>query len=864
MVYTLFDALPTFLDSNGKPIVGRLTFFEANGTTYKPIYADQEYTTLLSNPLLTDMGGKPSHQVFLKNGIYRVVVEKFIGDGIADMNAYMYEGYEANSIGTTSHWQFEKEFVIDSGNLESSSISTYELLTVRYISDLRQVDFATHPVVQVLDYDENVKNIAPRTYIWVDGNGRPEDFGVTIISNRSNTGRWVLCESSIMESTTFGISTYTDPGVLASRLNGLATYSQDNYGKANVIYFQPGTYTLLNGSQVRFAKPIVCNGNLKFVLADADNESAKVTFDKGLSYTGTSELNGKNVELKIREATVKTSWYRYDANSSSYDGSDGWYNTVIMNVDDGHTRAFEKCHVIIDTDINNAALSFEDCLVTLNADIKKANTEFVNCTFDCAEGVIAAAVTINGVVDIYPQMFASDLSYEDITIDEDVRYYLEDWGADAYVSFKQQQGDTNIGSLNGKTLTSEPELADDTHISNFSGKVKCKGVEVFISNWDGYIETNGTSILHIDNSTVSVRNNSVGSMYLDGVNLSVKDNGLLTVSDSFTAENCMIDAKLKFNTSGATFVNCNITKDIDSSTVTAIGFSRCSINADVDCKDITAEYCTINGVITETASNSLDFNISHCTFGTTGLHHIEGSSGSSVKCNGTWAHNLSLRTDKHFIEVDRTHLDSDESEHSYVYEDNNGPKVLQRYSANWKDTLTFYDDYQDIYTPWHDQDIAQVRKIGMYADDGIKKWKGISGTEAGRGETTDKGSYFTECEIFSVAPLTGQWLLLAIPSTVLTGPAEPSFRIPSSPWKSEFTDSNRVVVHTDESVNTSEDSGMPATMWHVSDFKYRLAGETGIRGKMLTAQYLEAHQEIEVRFFLKNLDLDSWNAEFYL
>ena len=864
MIFTLHDALPTFLDENGKVIIGRLIFFEADGTTYKPIYGDQNYQTQLSNPLLTDMAGRPSHQPFLKNGIYRVVVEKFIGSNLADMPTYMYEGYDPNHTGIVTHWQFRKEFVIDSGNLDAASINTYEVLTVQYISDLRSVDFQTYPVVQVLDYDENVKNITPRTYIWSNGNGRPEDFGATIISNRSDTGRWVLCESSIMESTTFGISTYTDSGVLASRLNGLATYSQNNYGNANVIYFQPGTYKLLNGAQVRFAKPVICNGNLRFALNDPDHEHAKVTFDKGLSYTGNTEINGKNVELKIRESTVKTSWYRYDSNSSSYDGTSGWYTTVIMDKDDGHTRAFKDCHVIIDTEINNAALSFEDCLVTLNADINKADTEFVDCTFDMAEGVIAAAVTINGSVDIYPQMFDPNLSYEDITIDGDVRYSLEDWGANAYVSFKQQQGITNIGSLNGKVLSSEPTLEDNTRISDFSGKVKAKGVTVYISNWEGYIETDGDSILHIDDSTVSVRNSTVGSLYLDGVDISVKDDGTLTVEDACYAEDSTINAKLKFNTSGASFVQCDITKKLDASGVDAIGFSHCSINSDIDCKDITAEYCTINSTIDEVAANSLDFNISFCTFGEDGLHKIKGSSGSSVKCNGTWAHNLSLRTDKHFIEVDRTHLDSDEANHGYTYVDNRGPKVLQRYSAKWKDTLTFYDDFNDIYTPWHDQGIAQVKKIGMYDDNGIKKWKGISGTLSGLGSSTDKDSYFTECEIFSVAPLTGQWLMIASPSMVLTGPASPSFRIPSSPWKSEFESSQFIILHTDESENTTEDTGMPATLWHVSGFKYRLAGETGIRGKMLTAQYLESHQDIDVTFMIRSLDNDPWEAQFYL
>lgn len=859
MVFTLHDALPTFLDENGKPIVGRLIFFQADGTTYKPIYADQNYQTLLPNPLPTDMAGRPSSQPFLKNGIYRVVVEKFIGTNLADMGIYMNETYDPSHLGVVSHWQFRKEFVIDSGNLDTNTLESYELMTVRYISDLRNVDFQTHPVVQVLDYDENLKNITPRTYIWANGSNRSEDYGATIISNLSNTGRWLLCESSIMEATTFGISAYADPGVLASRLNGLETYTQDTYGKAQVVYFQPGSYKLLNGTQLNFKKPVVCNGNLRFYLNDPDNESAKIYFSNGLEYEGTQEINGKNVELKIRRHAVKTSWYRYDGNSSSYDGTSGWYDTVVMDKDDGHTRAFSHCEVIIDAEINNASLSFEDCRVALNQDIKKAGCTFTDCTFANSTGKICATVNINGSVDIYPQMF--DTAYTNINIDEDVRYELQDWGADAYVFFKQMQNITNIGSLDGQELTTTPTLENNTVISDFSGDVVATGVSATLRNWSGSVETNGSTVLNLYDSTANIDGTAVKNLNLQGVVLTVEDDEVLVVGAAQHAGpsslvDSSVNAKLEIR-DGITFTRCNILKIIDANNVDAdvFVFDHCNITAQIDCRDISLLHCTIDALINETAQNNLDFIVSYCTFGENGLHKIQGISGSSVKCKGTWAHNLSLRTDKHFIEVDRSHLSSDESQHDYIYEDNRGPKVLQRDYAIWNDTLTFYEDYENL-------PATAVKCAGAKTINDVICWYGKSelypyeAGESNRGRTITS-SYATEFELFSVGILAGQFLLKSIPSMLVT--TETEHRLDYQPYPSEFDKSVDVVVHTQEARNN-----MPKTMWHVSEFKYRLSGDLGIRGKMLTADYMDGDQDIGVRFKIEALNLEPWSATFYL
>ena len=65
-----------------------------------------------------------------------------------------------------------------------------------------------HSVVDVVGYYSKDDKIAPRTYVWVEGNEDAEDFGSTIMSSLSDfsaAGRWKLCETPVLCSTTFGV-----------------------------------------------------------------------------------------------------------------------------------------------------------------------------------------------------------------------------------------------------------------------------------------------------------------------------------------------------------------------------------------------------------------------------------------------------------------------------------------------------------------------------------------------------------------------------------------------------------------------------------------------------------------------------------
>ena len=80
MIHISFtDQWQTLLDENGKPLIGRVKFFNADSTQYKSIYYDIQGETQGENPQYTLQDGRLEHQVFIGSGVYTCRVEKFLG-----------------------------------------------------------------------------------------------------------------------------------------------------------------------------------------------------------------------------------------------------------------------------------------------------------------------------------------------------------------------------------------------------------------------------------------------------------------------------------------------------------------------------------------------------------------------------------------------------------------------------------------------------------------------------------------------------------------------------------------------------------------------------------------------------------------
>ena len=87
-VYPFTDNYPVLRDNDGNLLVGRVKFYAVDSTEYKTIYSDPAHTTAISNPQYVTLNGRTDTQVFLYGGLYKIVIEKYLGDTGSDMTLH--------------------------------------------------------------------------------------------------------------------------------------------------------------------------------------------------------------------------------------------------------------------------------------------------------------------------------------------------------------------------------------------------------------------------------------------------------------------------------------------------------------------------------------------------------------------------------------------------------------------------------------------------------------------------------------------------------------------------------------------------------------------------------------------------------
>lgn len=320
MIHVSFtDQWPTFLDDNGKPLIGRVKFFNADSTQYKSIFYDMQGEVQGENPQYTLQDGRLEHQIFLGAGVYTCRVEKFIGEDASSMRDH------AND---DTYWPKYKTFKVYGGSEEIEGGGNLAEGFCDTIAALRLVDPSEHGIVSVVGYYSKEDGIDPRTYVWVDGNSDSEDFGSTIVSSVSgytNSGRWKLCESPIVCATTFGVfpnrnSTIT-PSDLSTKATALSAYATSS-PIVSMIHFNRGSYEFAEGTRLSFTKKVIAgdanvsNRYLKFGMFVENGQTPVGTIE--IAFIGGLELEQKSyictndyddyVTFSFGAGVVRTSW----------------------------------------------------------------------------------------------------------------------------------------------------------------------------------------------------------------------------------------------------------------------------------------------------------------------------------------------------------------------------------------------------------------------------------------------------------------------------------------------------------------------------------------------------------------------------
>ena len=423
------DQWQTLFDENGKPLVGRVKFMNANASQFKHVYyEDRGVQTLAPNPCYTMQDGRLEHQIFLDYGMYTCIVEKFIGEDSSNMTDYADD---------SDYWPELKRFKAYGGEDRTSGTADLERGFVDTIADLRLVDPTEHGVVSVVGYYSKEDGIEPRTYVWVEGNNDAEDYGSTIVSSLTgytSAGRWKLCESPIVCATTFGVfpnraSTIT-PSELTIKATALAQYARLS-PVCTAIQFNRGNYEFAEGARLSFTKKVITGASvvsgttIKFGMYVEDGQTPSGTIE--IAFIG-----GLDIEQKVPICTNDYDSYTTFSFGSGFVRT-SWLNNVAKHIT--ASVSYEGLTIILDKSSNEKL--FNDGSIVKNWNFKGCHKQnynrvdepviFYSCSFE------GECIQADQVVGFYN---CGTLYQDNICANED---YIKDgiiWGSSGHIKSK--------------------------------------------------------------------------------------------------------------------------------------------------------------------------------------------------------------------------------------------------------------------------------------------------------------------------------------------------------------------------------------------------------------------------------------------
>ena len=388
----MFDNKNSWLDDDGKPLLGRVKFCKLHTTVLENIYDNQGY--VCNNPMFTNTIGQLDSQVFLKdNTDYTIRFEKYIGNGdmSEDQDNWLYI-YSCDNLWNTY-------------GIEVDS-STFQL--VNNINDLRNTNPNTittrdnHKVIILGGY--NVIGDKPQVmYIWNPNNTDSDNGGDIIKVNNISNGRWELVNNfgpngvDVRHFGVFGADSKADAtDIMSIRINTANQYAAYNSIPLYFPSINGLTWYKMNGLNLykaKFSEETRVFGNTNY-------PNIITMFDEN-GYLDVYTDSGYKAVFTIRGPTVRTSW---GVNSD---------NCI-----------FEPSYkLIVDSAINTNHRDFSNIIVELIHET--SNLQFDNCEIHSVNKLGDYIYFRNGK--ITESMFTFTTDYDTITITNDVVVDLDDW-----------------------------------------------------------------------------------------------------------------------------------------------------------------------------------------------------------------------------------------------------------------------------------------------------------------------------------------------------------------------------------------------------------------------------------------------------
>ena len=416
----MFDEKNSWLDLEGKPLIGRVKFCKLHTTELENIYDYQE--TALDNPIFTNTIGQLVNQVFLADKKdYTIIFEKYVGvsDMTEDQDNWLFQ-YSCDNLWNT--------YGI---NVDSS---TFQL--VNNISDLRNLDpqmvtTRDNSKVVILGGYNKIGDKPQVMYIWNSSSIESDNGGSVIKVNNIATGRWELVNTFSSEGIdvrhfgVFGADSRTDATDTMSLQISVANNYATSVGLP--LYF-PSIDGLtwykmnnLNIAGAKFAMETRVFGN--------SNTNTIITVYDDSQYLSVFSNNDFDAIFTIRGSVVKTSW-GVNSNKVVFDPS---YKLIVDSDLFSRNRTFQN--IIIDCQYNILQnVWINGCLINSVGRLGD-NSTFRNCK-------------------LTESMFANTTDLSTIVVYDDDTIELSDWPTTSKWLILRMQNSITPLDFEGRTLDS--------------------------------------------------------------------------------------------------------------------------------------------------------------------------------------------------------------------------------------------------------------------------------------------------------------------------------------------------------------------------------------------------------------------------
>lgn len=653
------DSWQNLFDVNGKFLVGRLTFLEPNTSGRKLTIYDVDGNEL-DNPIYTGQYGLTKYQIMLQDRDYKVTFEMYIGQGNMESDE------------NESSWLLYKTISSVNGTVSASQSSATPTF-VNTVAELKALsgmeDGATAMVHGYYTLGDSGDS---RLYVWHANGNYTDDGGVTIKSNNSTSGAWIMTiPSDYIDVRWFGdipdsnAKPTTQKSNLGQRVRAARAanmYDKNLYFPARQSTTSAASFYIFDGSNtVSVDQDIYCDSAVRFVVKEGTSGTAVTC----------NEFYKPSKHLFVAESqSQQIGGYTLTAN---------WINTSWLSSNDTTARNARIGYVI---DQLKSPLVFTDTKIKVARDGINMACTFTNCEIVECYKQITTTCAMNNMT-IHTDWFADDYDYTNLTI-TGCKIVLQNCkDANTYILLKNKQLESDYGDLGEQSINCYV-LAGGT-IEN------CYGSITLASHGNTEFHNASLTVTGVDSNDSF---NAVDSWLTFG-SASVMSSlqlrrGSLSGMSLQILTNCYIE--------GAS-INCLLT------TLGATAEIRNSdINALVDATDITLTnnqiYASVrqrdnNGVINVKCTG----NMFHLTrTGTTAQHYIAAITPESI-VRGVWIGNGSSYDTDHWIKLDRTNLKVQDNDHQYTYAKNaepylmkwsgrNRPLKFKKYGGYWTRSAT--------------------------------------------------------------------------------------------------------------------------------------------------------------------------------